>query len=147
MSVIRWDEDAVPANREEEVLLLPLLHTLRRRRWVGPRSVVRTEFAWHGRRVDLATLGIAGSASAYELKLGSFHRVLEQAMYNRLSFDRSWIVVRERPLERNAEQARENGIGIILLTNAMTVVSGANRQHNSPSVRMRLAASLRKELR
>lgn len=143
MTVLKWDTEPTPANREEQVLLPPLLATLRRRRWIGPKSVVLTEFAWNGRRIDLATLNVSGMSSAYELKLGSFHRVLEQAMYNRLSFDRSWIVVRERPQDRNLAQAVENGVGVILLGAQMAVFQSAARQFNNATVRSRLLVALR----
>jgi len=101
-------------------------------------AIVATELAWNGRRVDLATLSRSGVASAYELKIGSFHRVLEQAMYNRLAFDKSWVVVSGMPLSKNLEQAVENGIGVLYLSDRLRVLSAAATQAVSRTVRQRL---------
>ena len=146
MSVLLWDDTPVASNAEQERLLAPLLDVLRSRRWIDSRSTVRTELAWNGRHVDLATLTTSGVTSAYEMKLGSFHRVLEQAMYNRLSFDRSWAVVDGRPLDRNLDQARENGIGVILLRDRMVVLASPVRQSRSAPVRARLRKAFEKEV-
>lgn len=146
MTVLAWDTTPVVSNAEEALLLLPLLEILRRRRWIGPDSFVRTELPWNGRRVDLATMGKSGVTGAYELKLGSFQRVLEQAMYNRLSFDRSWVVISEMPLPRNLAQAREHGVGVILSKDSMRLLLPARLQRNSAVIRVRLKLAIGKGL-
>ena len=64
-------------------------------------------------------------------------------MYNRLSFDRSWIVVSDVPHRFNLELAKENGIGVILVTRNATVLVRPVRQKNPPTVRIRLRNALR----
>ncbi|TQO19486.1 hypothetical protein FB472_1043 [Rhodoglobus vestalii] len=93
--------------------------------------------------MDLATLNSTGTASAFELKLSSFQRVLEQAIYNRLSFDRSWIVVANTPNDDNLAVAREYGIGVIVLQDRMRVVALAAKQPRSNrKIRSRLLGRL-----
>lgn len=72
------------------------------------------EFPINARRVDLAVMIGSGQLSSFELKLGGFARVLEQAAYNQLSFDKSWIVVGSTPRAENLAAAREFGIGVIV---------------------------------
>lgn len=128
-----------PKNHEEEVLLHPLLDLMWRRGWVNEDAHLRVELAWNGRRVDVATCTKTGITSAYELKLGSFQRVLEQAMYNRLSFDKSWIVVAGMPNPSSLLQAVENGIGIIIWDGStMRVAAVAGRQPSNPRIKARL---------
>lgn len=144
MTLLAWDSEVEAANLEEGALLLPLLDLLRNRGWIRPDTIVRTELAWAGRRVDLATLNASGGTTAFELKLGSFQRVLEQAMYNRLAFDRSWVVVSAMPMPRNLAAAREHGVGVIVLDERMRVVVRAKRQpRTSAVVRARLLRTLR----
>ncbi|MDJ0459826.1 hypothetical protein PUN71_021695 [Arthrobacter sp. NQ7] len=147
MVVLPWDETPVLRNREEKELLTPLLNMMRSRGWINENSLVLSEMPLNGRRADLATLTKSGIASAYEMKMGSFHRVLEQAMYNRLSFDRSWIVVNHRPTPKNLEQARENGIGVIVLDDKMSILLWASRQPVSPVIRAKIRAIFRRGTR
>lgn len=147
MVVLPWDETPILRNREEEKLLTPLLHMMRNRGWINENSLVLSEMPLNGRRADLATLTKGGISSAYEMKIGSFQRVLEQAMYNRLSFDRSWIVVNHRPTAKNLEQARENGVGVIVLDDRMFVLLWANRQTVSPVIRAKIRAIFQKGTR
>ena len=83
-------------------------------RWVRSDSLVVREFPINGRRVDLAVMTKSGLLSSFELKLGGFSRVLEQASYNQLSFDRSWIVVGSIPRRENLKAAEHFGIGVIV---------------------------------
>ena len=145
MSVLAWTDPVPPQNAEEQLLLAPLVQFLKQRRWINERSLLRTEFSWNGRRADLVTMTQTARLSAFELKIGSFHRVLEQAMYNRLAFDRSWAVVSSRPLERNLEQAAENGIGVLLLLSGhMQVLLQATVQPVNRIARSRLLVDLKK---
>lgn len=145
MSAIIWNTEPLATNNEERVLLGPLLAALVRRRWIGPKSVIRTEVSLNGRRIDLAVLGSRGQASSFELKLGSFHRALEQAMYNRLTFDRSWIVVSETPRSENLSQAVENGVGVMVLdrrSGTVKVLSPALKQDNPRYAREKVRAAI-----
>lgn len=103
--------DAQGENR----LLLPLLRWLVDSRRINARTRVALELPWYGRRVDLATLTSTRRSAAYELKLGSLSRAFEQAAYNRLAFDRSYVVTASMPRPENLELAQEQGIGIILV--------------------------------
>lgn len=144
MMVLDWGTPPTPKNQEEKTLLMPLLDMMRSRGWINEQSIVLSEVPLNGRRADLATLTKSGVTSAYELKIGSFQRVLEQAMYNRISFDRSWIVLDRRPVVRCIELARENGIGIIVLDEKMTVVLWAMRQASSPVIRKKIHGIFRR---
>lgn len=136
---LAWAPRPEPKNLEEEVLLHPLLDLMWRRGWLNADSHLRVELAWNGRRIDVATCTKTGITSAYELKLGSFQRVLEQAMYNRLSFDKSWIVVAGTPNPSSSLQAIENGIGIIIWDGStMRVAAPARRQASNPRIKARL---------
>src|SRR5690242_1063296 len=95
--------DAEPDG--ERRLSAPLLALLRRRGWVRPDTLVAYELPWHGRHVDMVTMTRGGVLVSYELKLSSFGRVLEQSIYNRLSFDRSYLVVAAVPRAVNMASA------------------------------------------
>jgi len=104
------------ADRDgENRLLLPLLRWLVDSRRINGQSRLAFELPWLGRRVDLATLTSTRRAAAYELKLGSVGRALEQATYNRSAFDRSYVVTGSMPRAANLTLAAEYGIGIILV--------------------------------
>lgn len=103
----------VGAPRGEARLLPELFTFLRHSGRLRDDTIAVEELPWHGRRVDLVTLTRSGVLSAYELKLNNFGRVLEQAAYNQLSFDRSWIVVGGRPNEVNLALAERFKIGVI----------------------------------
>lgn len=118
--------------------LLPhLLDLLTRSRRITPLTLIAHELAWHGRRVDVATLSSHGRLlSAYELKLRSFGRVLEQAIYNKVSFDRSWVVVDSSPTDANRSLAAKYGIGIIVVSSeGARVHTAARRDHPAPELR------------
>ncbi len=142
MTVLRWQEPVEYINAEQALLLPPLLELLGRRRWISHNTRVRTEFAWNGRRVDLATITSTGRTAAYELKIGAFGRVLEQAMYNRLSFERSWVVVSSTPRPANLAQAAEHGVGVIALRPRAEILIPAASQLILPVVRARLRRQL-----
>ncbi len=142
MTMIAWGQGVATRNAEEALLLPPLLDMLARRRWMNEKTLVHNEFAWNGRRVDLALLGSRNRTAAFELKLGSFGRALEQAMYNRLSFDRSWIVIDGLPRPASLEYAAANGVGVIVVTDRPRIALQAGLQQISPVVGRRLVAQL-----
>jgi hypothetical protein len=119
-------------------LLLPLLSKLQQRGTIRRGSYVCAELPLNGRRVDFATLSVTGITHAFELKLGGFSRVLEQAIYNRNSFDWSWIVIPGVPNPSNADLCREYGIGIIRVQHNVNVALAARRNETDPSVARRL---------
>jgi hypothetical protein len=96
-------------------MLAPLIAWLRRTRRVNGQTKIAYELAWFGRRVDVATLSVTRRSSAYELKIGSLGRALEQASYNRLAFDRSYVVTNSLPREENLTVAAEHDIGVIVV--------------------------------
>jgi len=127
-----------------EMRLLPgLMDFLWSTRRLRPGALLVEELAWHGRRVDLATLTSSGVISAYELKLGNFGRALEQATYNRLSFDRSWIVVGETPNESNLALAVRHHIGVIVATERVRIVVPAPLYQCEAELRRRLTGKIR----
>lgn len=109
------ETDTAFDTRGESRMMPPLVQWLRRKRWLRPDSVVMRELPVNGRRVDLVTLTKSGIMSAYELKLGDFGRVLEQAAYNRQTFDKSWIVIGSKPRQANLDQAERFGLGVIVV--------------------------------
>jgi hypothetical protein len=127
-----------------ELSMLPaLVNMLRQSGRVRPDTLVVAELAWHGRRVDLVTMTRRGVMSAYELKLAGFGRALEQAIYNRLSFDRSWMVVDSVPCFGNLQQAERQGVGVIVVQEAAQVIVGSPFLRNELAVRDRLAHKIR----
>ena len=102
-------------HRSEHELLQPMLDWLKRRRWVLDSTIIRPEFPWQGRRVDLVTLTSTGICTAYELKLDHSRRAIEQGSLNALSFDRSIIVMAARATPRTLEHVRVLGLGFLFV--------------------------------
>lgn len=129
-------------------MLPSLVRWLRQTRWIDERATLVQELPVNGRRVDLAVLSVSGRLSAFELKLKGSARVLEQASYNRLSFDRSWAVVGTVPLAANIEAARAHGIGLIVISEKRSprVVVRPSPPTAQPEMRLRVARRM-KELR
>lgn len=116
-------DDDIAFNTLGESRMLPhLVDWLRANRWVREDSIIVREFPINGRRVDLVTMTRSGTMSAFELKLGGFGRVLEQAAYNRQSFDRSWIVVGSMPKPANISDASRFGVGLIVVSGSSPAV-------------------------
>ena len=132
------------ANSEgENRLLLPLLRWLVDSRRINADSRIAFELPWLGRRVDLATLTSTRRAAAYELKLGSLGRALEQATYNRLAFDRSYVVTSSMPRPENLELAAEHGIGLILVRDRLVrLILESPQLPPAPELRPRLLSKL-----
>lgn len=108
------------------------------------QTLVAHELPWQGRRVDLALLTQRGVSTAFELKVGSLQRVLEQAIYNSSSFNRSWMVVPNRPKAEGLQWARRHGVGVLLITagSAEALVAPAMKLHEDATSR-RLRRAIR----
>ena len=112
------DHDLAFQTDGESRMMPTLVDFLRRRQWVRSDSLLARELPVNGRRVDLAVLTKSRVASAFELKIGGFGRVLEQAVYNRMTFDRSWIVVSGEPRAANVAEAAKYGVGVIVISSS-----------------------------
>lgn len=134
--LIRFDE----SENGERRLRAPLIEFLTRRRWIRPDTIIVDELPWHGRRVDMVTRTRGGILTSYEFKLGSFGRVLEQALYNRLSFDRSYVVVTGIPRAENLNEAARHQIGIVVVDdNTARCLLLSPLSHADPVLRQRLS--------
>ncbi len=76
-------------------------------------TCVALEVPWRGRRIDAATVTGRGMSSAFELKRDASQRAFEQAVYNQLSFHRSFVVVPTCPSPASLRLADELGIGLL----------------------------------
>ena len=126
--------------------MAPLLMWLRRLRRVRSDTLYVEELPWFGRRIDLATLTTTRTTTAYELKLADNRRAIEQAAYNALSFDRSFVVTGTRPSPATMYMAERHAVGIIVIRPEQsiphTVVHPVNQSVSGP-VRKRLLTTLR----
>jgi hypothetical protein len=86
------------------------------------------EVPWLGRRVDVALVTGRGVVTAFELKIGSLQRALEQAAYNRSTFHRSWVVTINKPRAEGLRWAVELGVGLLV------VRDGAIAQVTTPAL-------------
>jgi len=140
--------DASPLDRStsstpigERRLQAPLLAYLASCGWVRHDTLIVDELAWHGRHVDMVTRTREGSLTSYEFKLGSFSRVLEQAIYNRLSFDRSYVVVASRPRYQNIQLSELYSVGIIVVNRfGVECLLPSPMRHADQTLRARLNA-------
>lgn len=114
------DNDVAFESNGESRMMPLLVNFLRKRRMIRPDTSLIRELPINGRRVDLAASTKSGIISAYELKIGGFGRVLEQAVYNLNAFDNSWIVVPTRPRQQNLHEAAEYGVGVIVVSDTST---------------------------
>lgn len=122
----------------------PLLAWLQSRGRLRKDTIVSRELPWLGRRVDLATLSRSGRTTAYELKVRDNRRALEQAAFNKLAFDRSYVVTESEPAEANKALAREVGVGFILLRNGSTrVIQHSSTDAPRSTLRKRLVYAIR----
>ncbi len=138
------DHTTVKPTTGEQKMLRPLLSWLNETRRVMPDTHVALELSWFGRRIDLATLTRTGRTVAYELKLASVGRALEQAAYNRIAFDRSYVVTESMPRPDNVALAAESGVGLILVRSGeIRCLLGSPLQRPMPNIRSRLLRQLR----
>lgn len=104
------------------------------------------ELPWLGRRVDLALINSRGTTTAFELKIGNIQRALEQATYNRSSFDRSWVVTGNYPQRNAIAWAERLGVGILYVrAGETTVVLPALQEKPDPHAARRLRGILREK--
>ena len=98
-----------------------------------------------GRRVDLAVLTRSGRTTAYELKIRDNRRALQQAAYNKLAFDRSYVVTESEPMQINKTLAQEVGVGFILIRrDGLTrVIQRSSTYAPRRTLRQRLVAAIR----
>ena len=133
-------------NHGERVLLSPLIAWLNKRGRIRADTVFVEELPWFGRRVDVATLTATRRATAYELKLGDNRRAIEQAAYNALSFDRSFVVTATMPTRELIELATDHAVGVIVISSPSAepvLVLEPLSQPINGSVRQRLLAAIR----
>lgn len=105
---------ARPTNQETKALLGPLISWLVSSKRAQSGSRLHAELPISGRRVDIALVSNRLTISSFELKLGNTARAIEQAIYNRTLFDRSFVVLGHTPDSRNIEIASSFGVGIIV---------------------------------
>lgn len=133
------------APKEELVLLTPLLKWLHSTRRIRQQSLLAFEVAWLGRRVDLVTLSASGRANSYELKLNNTGRALEQAIYNRAVFDRSYVVMASRPRAASLAVAEEHGVGVLVVKgDSVDHVLASPLKRADPRWRRRLIETIRR---
>ena len=135
------DHDVAFQTSGESQMMPALVSLLRRRKWVRADTLLAREFPINGRRVDLAVLTRSRIVSAFELKMGGFSRVLEQAVYNRLTFDKSWVVVSGEPRSSNLSEAERFGVGVIVVSGGQPrVILRPGRPIFDPRARLRVLA-------
>lgn len=129
---------------KEQLMLEPLLAWLKQVGRINDETHVATELPWFGRRVDVATLTKTKRTAAYELKLSGLRRALEQASYNRVAFDRSYVVTGSLPRAENVRLAADHGIGIIVIRGeTVKEVLFSPPRLAIPELRARLLSQLR----
>jgi hypothetical protein len=134
---------ALPQLPAERRLEIPLLRYLAATGRIRPDTLIVHEFPWNGRRVDIVTRTMTGIISSFELKIGNVSRAIEQAAYNTVSFDKSWIVVDREISTRNSQWCADLGIGVIVVAgNRVRIQASARRLQIDPPLKRRLALKL-----
>lgn len=111
--------EALPGERK---MVAALLHWLVNMGWLGSASHVAFEVPWRGRRIDLVTANGKGHVSTFEFKLNGTRRAFEQAMYNSISANRSFIVSRVTPRPAYRALAQAHGLGVIVINGKIELV-------------------------
>jgi hypothetical protein len=125
--------------------MVPLLACLADRRRIRSDSVVVTEMPWFGRHIDLSTLTSSGRSAAYELKVANTRRAVEQATWNRLAFERSYVVTTTMPRACMESLVVASGLGLIVLDgDRVKVWLESPVSQVEAAVRHRVAARMRK---
>lgn len=128
----------------EADLLQPLVAGIAARRWVGSRSIVVEELPWSGRRVDLVALTSTKTTIAFELKLNTTQRAIRQSTYNRLAFDRSYVVTAVQPTEASIKAAESAGVGVIVVsTDGIRVVLQARTAEVDTRLKQKVVRTIR----
>jgi hypothetical protein len=126
----------------ESEILPTLLHWLHRRGRIRRDTLVAMEMPWFGRRIDLVTLTRSGRLTAYELKVHTNQRVIEQAAYNSISFDASYIATGRVPTRRSRRMALEAGLGLIVVGDDVQLLEQAVPVAQSLELRRKLIAKV-----
>lgn len=130
----------------ESELANPLVSWLRSTGRLRRGALLASELRWFGRRVDLVTLTRSRCATAYELKLNGSRRAIVQAAYNRLAFDRTFVVTAVMPSFANLATAADAGVGVILIPREgerPRVILGSSYYRIEPRLRRRLLTTIR----
>ncbi len=132
-------------NLESQQLVPGLMAWLYSSRRARDGANIYLELAWSGRRVDVVLESNTQTLTSFELKIGQTQRAIEQAIYNRHAFDRSFVVLGHKPDERNIDLARELGIGILVVVDdhAELVLDSPMRRPAAP-IRRRILAVIEK---
>jgi len=134
----------MPKPPAEADLLQPLVAGIAARRWVGSRSIVVEELPWSGRRVDLVALTSTNTTIAFELKLNTTRRAIQQSTYNRLAFDRSYVVTAVQPTEASIKAAENVGVGVIVVTEkGISVVLQARASEVGTQLKQKVVRTIR----
>jgi hypothetical protein len=105
--------DAWASSAGERHMLIGLLTWLTATGRLRHATHVALEVPWRGRRIDAATINSKSVSCAFELKRDASQRAFEQAVYNQLSFDRSFVVVPTCPTSTTLDLADELSIGVL----------------------------------
>lgn len=123
-----------------------LMEWLVLRRRIRYDTIILREFRWFSRWIDLVTLTVSGRLTAYELKLGNNKRAIEQASYNRLAFDQSYVVTATTPKNGNALHAKQAGVGVIVVSPEKTnILCGPKQGAEVQFLRTRLLEAVRSQ--
>ena len=134
----------MPKRPTEADLLRPLLRGIAARGWVGSRSIFVGELHWSGRRVDLVALTSTKTTIAFELKLNTTQRAIQQSAYNRLAFDRSYVVTAVQPTAASIKAAENAGVGVIVVsTDGMSVVLQARASEVETRLKQKVVRTIR----
>jgi hypothetical protein len=106
----------------ERRMMATVISWLARVGWLGSGTSLALEVPWRGRRIDMVTSSAKGRLTAFEFKLGSTGRALEQAAYNSLSAHRSFVVLGGSPSDSSLAAATELGLGVIVVNGGIQLL-------------------------
>ena len=132
-----WEK--LPGERK---MVASVLRWLLKIGWLGPATRAAYEVPWRGRRIDLVTTNGKGQLTAFEFKMDGSQRVFEQALYNRTSAHRSFVVSGARPSSDYQLLAQAHGLGLIVVNGKVDLLQRSVFQ--TPDAR--LARDLRKKV-
>lgn len=133
-----WEK--LPGERK---MVASVLRWLLKIGWVGPATMAAYEVPWRGRRIDLVTTNSKGQLTAFEFKMDGSQRVFEQALYNKISAHRSFVVSGARPSPDYRMLAKAHGLGLIVVNGKVDLLQRSVLKHPDA----RLARDLRKRAR